>query len=89
MDPAKPFVIKTDASSYAIGAVLVQGELDDEQPIEYASRLLINAERNYSTIERSLAVVWATEKFRGYIDGGMKIITDHQPLKWLMSLKSP
>lgn len=53
-----PCIIKTDASSYAIGAVLVQGEGADEHPIEYASRLLNSAERNYSTIEReALAVI--------------------------------
>lgn len=90
INPSKPCIIKIDASSYAIGAVIVQGELDEEHPIEYASRLLTTAERNYSTIEReALAVVWSTEKFRGYIEGGVTIITDHQPLKWLMSIKSP
>lgn len=41
------FVLKTDASGYALGAVLLQGEGPDEHPIEYASRLLTNAERNY------------------------------------------
>ncbi|GFW14998.1 hypothetical protein TNCV_982901 [Trichonephila clavipes] len=41
-----------DASNYALGAVLLQGEGSDEHPIEYASRLLTPAERNYSTTER-------------------------------------
>lgn len=69
-DESKPFIIRTDASGYAIGAVLVQGEKEDEHPIEYASRLLIPAETNYSTIEReALAVEWAVNKFRGYIEG--------------------
>lgn len=87
----KPFFLKTDASSYALGAVLVQGEGVDEHPIEYASRLLNSAEKNYSTTEReALAIVWAVTKFRGYIDGAeITLLTDHQPLKWLMSLKSP
>lgn len=87
----KPFYLKTDASGYAIGAVLVQGEGKDEHPIEYASRLLNDAERNYSTTEReALAIVWAISKFRGYIDGAeVTLLTDHQPLKWLMTLKSP
>lgn len=88
---SEPFLLRTDASNYAIGAVLLQGEKDKEHPIEYASRLLIPAERNYSTTEReALAVVWAVQKFRGYIEGSeITILTDHQPLKWLFALKSP
>lgn len=86
-----PFAIQTDASAYALGAVLLQGEGKDEHPIEYASRLLSAAERNYSTTEReALAIVWACDKFRGYIEGSqIKLLTDHQPLKWLLSIKSP
>ncbi|GFU70442.1 retrovirus-related Pol polyprotein from transposon 297 [Trichonephila clavipes] len=79
------------ASNYALGAVLLQGEGSDEHPIEYASRLLTPAERNYSTTEReALAVVWALKKFRGYIEGTeITVASDHQPLKWLLNLKSP
>ncbi|GFV01045.1 hypothetical protein TNCV_1009661 [Trichonephila clavipes] len=51
-DGTKPYIIRTDASNYALGAVLLQGEGSDEHPIEYASRLLTPAERNYSTTER-------------------------------------
>ena len=85
------FYLKTDASNYALGALLCQGEKEEEHPIEYASRLLLPAERNYSTTEHeALAVVWAVQKFRGYIEGSEVIVlTDHQPLKWLFSLKSP
>ncbi|GFW05610.1 transposon Tf2-6 polyprotein [Trichonephila clavipes] len=92
VDPKKPFIIRTDASSYALGAVLLQGERPtDEQPVEYASRLLSSAEKNYSTTEReALAVVWALNKFRGYIEGAeITVASDHQPLKWLMNLTSP
>ncbi|GFU01893.1 retrovirus-related Pol polyprotein from transposon 297 [Trichonephila clavipes] len=88
----EPFIIRTDASSYALGAVLLQGESPtDEQPVEYASRLLSSAEKNYSTTEReALAVVWALNKFRGYIEGAeITVASDHQPLKWLMNLTSP
>ncbi|GBP58569.1 Retrovirus-related Pol polyprotein from transposon 17.6 [Eumeta japonica] len=87
-----PFVLRTDASDYALGAALLQGETPhDERPIAYASRLLTSAERNYSTTEReALAVVWAVEKFRGFIDGHpVHVGSDHQPLKWLLTLKSP
>lgn len=90
-DPTKPYVIRTDASSYGLGAILLQGEGPNEHPIEYASRLLTSAERNYSTTEReALAVIWSLKKFQGYIDGAeVTIASDHQPLKWLLSLKSP
>ncbi|GBM12894.1 hypothetical protein AVEN_76990-1 [Araneus ventricosus] len=78
-DGSKPFIIRTDASSYALGAVLIQGEKPEEHVIEYASRLLSSAERNYSTTEReALAVVWALEKFRGYVENQEIIIASDQ-----------
>ncbi|GBM12757.1 Retrovirus-related Pol polyprotein from transposon 297 [Araneus ventricosus] len=92
VDITKPFIIRTDASGYALCAVLLQGDSPaDERPIEYASRLLSSAEKNYSATEReALAVVWAFDKFRGYIEGADIIVaSDHQPLKWLMTLSSP
>ncbi|GFV63426.1 retrovirus-related Pol polyprotein from transposon 297 [Trichonephila clavipes] len=84
-DFSKPFLIRTDASNYALG------EDKEEHPVEFASRLLNPAKRNYSTTEReALAVVWAVNKFRGYIDGAsITVSSDHQPLRWLMKLKSP
>lgn len=90
-DPSLPYILKTDASAYALGAVLMQGEGPDERPVEYASRLLTASEKNYCTTEReALAVVWSVNKFRGYLEGSTILIqTDHQPLKWLMNLKSP
>ena len=90
-DETMPFMIRTDASAYAIGAALLQGEGPDEQPIEYASRLLNDAEKNYHTTEReALAIVWALKKFHAYIEcSSVKVATDHQPLRYLMNLKSP
>ncbi|GFU51084.1 transposon Tf2-6 polyprotein [Trichonephila clavipes] len=88
---SKPFLIRTDVSNYALGAVLLQGEEKKEHPVEFARRLLNPAERNYSTTEReALAVVWALNKFRGYIDGAsITVASHHQPLNWLLKLKSP
>lgn len=40
-----PFIIKTDATENALGAILVQREKENEHPIE------ANDGRNYSTIE--------------------------------------
>ena len=91
VDTTKPFVLRTDASAFGIGAALLQGEGTDERPVEYTSRLLTSAERNYSTTERDgLAAIWAVSKFRGCIEcSEVTIGTDHQPLCWLMQLKPP
>ncbi|XP_050559926.1 uncharacterized protein LOC126912318 [Spodoptera frugiperda] len=90
-DASKPFILCIDSSAYCLGAVLMQGEGHDEQPVEYASRLLTTTERNYSTTEReALAVVWALGKFRGYVKSAKVIVrTDYQPLGWLMGQRSP
>ena len=43
-DDSRPFSLRTDASSFAIGAVLLQGEKEEEHPVEFASHLLSSAE---------------------------------------------
>lgn len=87
----KEFILTTDASNVAIGAVLSQGTVGSDKPISYASRTLNESELNYSTIEKELlAIVWATKYFRPYLFGRkFKIYTDHRPLQWVMSLKEP
>lgn len=83
----KQFVLTTDASQFAIGAVLSQ----NDHPICYASRTLNEHEKNYSTIEKELlAIVWSTKYFRPYLYGIKFLIkTDHRPLIWLSGLKEP
>lgn len=90
-DFSKDFVLTTDASNFAIGAVLSQGPIGHDKPIAYASRTLNSTEINYSVIEKELlAMVWATKYFRPYLFGRkFKIVTDHKPLQWVMSLKEP
>lgn len=50
-DFAQEFIVTTDASDYAIGAVLSQGEVGNDRPIPYASRIFSQAEQNYNTTE--------------------------------------
>lgn len=90
-DFSKDFILTTDASNFALGAILSQGPIGADKPVCYASRTLNESEINYSTIEKELlAIVWATKYFRPYLFGRkFKIITDHKPLQWVMSLKEP
>lgn len=90
-DFSRQFTIQCDASGYGIGAVLTQQQEDGEKVICYMSRSLTRLERNYTTTEREcLAVLWAIEKLRPYIEGShFSVITDHASLLWLDRLNSP
>lgn len=90
-DPKRQFILATDASGFAIGAVLSQIHDGKEYPVAYASRQLTKAEKNYCTTEREcLALLWGIKQYRTYLFGQDFIVyTDHQPLKWLMSVKDP
>ena len=60
-----PFEIMCDASDYVVGAVLGQRVDNKLNVIQYASKTLDNAQRNYATTEKEfLAVVFACDKFR-------------------------
>lgn len=90
-DFSKPFILSTDASNFAIGAVLSQERDGEEHPCAYASRQLSPPEVSYATTEKELlAVVWGVNQFRWALIGQkFKIVTDHAALKWLFSLKDP
>ena len=88
---SKPFILTTDVSNIAIGAVLSQGEPGEDQSVAYMSKSLNSAERNYSTTEKErLAVIKAVEHFRHYLYGvHFNIYGDHEPLTWIESIKDP
>ena len=81
----KPFLGATDASSSVLGAVLSQSDENTrENPIEYVSRILNEAEKNYFMYGREgLAIVSALKKFRHYpLCQKFKPFTNHEALKY-------
>ncbi|KAM3958798.1 lipase 1-like [Aphomia sociella] len=70
--------MSVDASSTAVGAVLLQ----DDYPIYYASKTLTAIQQNMAQIEKELyAIVFGCIKFHQFIYGQtVKVETDHRPL---------
>ena len=90
-DVTRPFVLTTDASNEALGAILSQGPIGQDLPISYVSITHNNADRNYSTTEKELlAIVWGCKQYRPYLYGRkFTIVTDHIPHTWVFNVKDP
>ena len=88
-DPEAPTILSADASSYGLGAVLLQKSGEQRRPVAYASRSMTDTEKRYAQIEKeALAITWAAEKFTDYILGKqIQIETDHKPLVPLLTNK--
>ena len=66
-DFGKQFVVTTDASDAAVGAILEQDFGNGLQPVAFASRKLNDAEMRYSAYERELlGIVWALAQWKHY-----------------------
>lgn len=90
-DYTKTFTIYCDASDVAGASVLTQQQDGESRVIYYHSFKFTVQQRKYCATEREcLALINAVEHFRPYIQGTQfNVITDHQALKWLMTLKDP
>ena len=83
------FILDTDASGSAIGAVLSQIQNDIEKVISYGSYILTPEQRRYCVTRRELlAIVRFTRQYRHYLLGRQFYIrTDHNSLTWLLRFK--
>uniref|UniRef100_A0A915L975 Reverse transcriptase/retrotransposon-derived protein RNase H-like domain-containing protein n=1 Tax=Romanomermis culicivorax TaxID=13658 RepID=A0A915L975_ROMCU len=84
-DGKAQFVIQTNASRTAIGAILNQENGKNQWVIAYNSCILTDAETQYSTMEREcLTIVYGFRMYHHYIYGQNVIVrTDHKPLERL------
>ena len=90
-DANRPTTLSSDASSYNLGAVLIQKrDNDDWRPVAYASREMSPTEQRYVQIEKeALGITWAIERFADYLVGlRFHLETDHKPLVSLLGTKN-
>ena len=88
-DPKAMTKVLADASSFGIGAVLLQKTENGWRTVAFASRSMTEVERRYAQIEKeAVACTWACEKFADYLLGAtLTVETDQKPLIPLFSTK--
>ena len=95
VNPNKPFVLRVDASKYAVGATLEQLEGEDRMPtandvkekktvpVAFMSRKLTPGQRNWVPREQeTYAIILALQKSESWI--GLQpvlVLTDHKALE--------
>jgi hypothetical protein len=93
LDPAKPFIVETDASDFALGAILSQFGIDGLlHPVTFYSRKLTSAEINYQVYDKELlAIITAFEQWRPYLAGAqhqVQVLIDHKNLLYFTTTRT-
>ena len=70
VDPGQPFIIETDASDFALGAILSQHQDDGLlHPVAFYSQKFSSAEINYDVYDKELlAIITAFEQWQHYLN---------------------
>ena len=89
--PGSQIVVETDASDYALAAILsiiVDGEL---HPVAFHSRTFTATELNYDVHDKELLAIFeAFQKWRHYLEGSelpIDVVTDHKNLEYFATTK--
>ena len=90
--PDWPLLVETNASDYAIAAILSQWEPDGEvHPIAFFSWTLQAAELNYDVHDKELLAIFSAFKaWRHYLEGTpvlVNVATDHKNLEYFSTMK--
>jgi len=91
-DFQKPFFLETDASDFALGAILSQPDKDKcLHPIAFHSQKFSVAKINYEIHDKELlAIVDSFQEWRFFLEGAqhpIMVYTDHKNLEYFMSAK--
>ena len=91
-DFQKPFFLKSDASDFAFGAVLLQPSEDGRlHPVVFHSQKFMATEINYEIHDKELlATVYSFQEWRHFLEGAQHLVivyTDHKNLEYFISAK--
>ncbi|SOV03415.1 uncharacterized protein UDID_18660 [Ustilago sp. UG-2017a] len=91
-DPARPIIVETDASDFAVAAVLSQSfDQGTRHPIAFFSKKLDPAQLNYPIFDKEMfAIVAAFKHWRQYLEGAkfpVQVLTDHRSLEYFTTTK--
>jgi hypothetical protein len=91
-DPKKVCMVETDASDFALGAVLsLKGDDGRLYPVAFHSRKFTLAEINYEIHDKELlAIVDCFKVWRRYLEGAthtIQVYSDHQNLEYFTTTK--
>ncbi|SPC63566.1 related to transposon-encoded proteins with TYA, reverse transcriptase, integrase domains in various combinations [Ustilago sp. UG-2017b] len=91
-DPARPIIVETDASDFAVAAVLSQSfDQGARHPIAFFSKKLDPAQLNYPIFDKEMfAIVAAFKHWRQYLEGAkfpVQVLTDHRSLEYFTTTK--
>ena len=90
--PDKPIIVETDASDYALGAILsIQLDSGEIHPVAFHSRTFTAPELNYDTHDKELLAIFeAFRVWRHFLEGSgipIDVVTDHKNLEYFSTTK--
>ena len=92
-DPTRPFQVETDASDFAIGAILSQPDDDGTlHLVAFYSRKFTAPEINYPVYDKELAaIISAFAEWQPYLAGAqhrIQVLTDHKNLIYFTTTRT-
>ncbi len=90
-EEGQEIIVKTDASDYAIGGVVLQKTQEGERPLLFISKKLSRSQRNYSTSDKEMLSIFHCIRAAHQILAGRRftVFSDHKPLSSARVSASP